>query len=58
MIKTIDLAEVKPVKKTICKIVGWGKIGHKAVKYQSSTLLSGEVKIIQEKGNSCKTYPH
>ena len=52
MIKTIDLAEVKPLGKTFCKIVGWGNIGYRAVKHQSSTLLSGQVKIIQEKGNS------
>ena len=50
MIKTIDLAEVKPLGETICKIVGWGKIGYGSVKLQSSTLLSGKVRIIQEKG--------
>ena len=50
MIKTIDLAEAKPLGKTICKIVGWGKIGFEAAKHQSSTLLSGKVKVMQEKG--------
>ena len=50
MMKTIDLADTKPSGKEICKIVGWGKIGYKAVKHSSSTLLSGKVKVIQEKG--------